>query len=364
MYLCHYYRTWNETKKLKRILHINSNTEWRGAEQQIQYIIQQKTTHLEHYLFCVKDGELYKRNQNKNTIGYNKRFGMDLVAAMQLKKTVRLYKIDVLHLHDSHAINTYFLAYCLGLNIPCIIHKHVNFPIKNKWKYTLKNIQKIICVSEAAAQKLMEFIPLEKIVIIPPAINIQNYQKENNKNINPLKLELKLDENAILIGIIAALEKEKNIEEFIKIANILIEKEKKYHFIIIGDGVLKPSYQNTNANIHFLGFKNEVPILLACLNIFLFTSKNEGFGQVILEAMATKIPIVCRNYEAAQEIIQHQKNGYLYNSIQEAIKYIEEIFKQTKQTTLMVENAFETVQQYDVSLILQKMETIYLNIKK
>ncbi len=30
----------------------------------------------------------------------------------------------------------------------------------------------------------------------------------------------------------------------------------------------------------------------------------------------------------------------------------------------MVENAFETVQQYDVSLILQKMETIYLNIKK
>ena len=80
--------------------------------------------------------------------------------------------------------------------------------------------------------------------------------------------------------------------------------------------------------------------------------------------MATKIPIVCRNYEAAQEIIQHQKNGYLYNSIQEAIKYIEDIFKQTKQTTLMVENAFETVQQYDVSLILQKMETIYLNIKK
>lgn len=93
---------------------------------------------------------------------YKKRFGFDVLAAIKLKILVRKKKIDLIHLHDSHSINTYLLADLFGMNIPAVIHRHVNFPIVTKWKYSYHKIQKIICVSNEVKKNLSAFVD-EKI---------------------------------------------------------------------------------------------------------------------------------------------------------------------------------------------------------
>ena len=157
---------------MKRILHVNSNKVWRGGEQQIQYLLDHSSAEYDIYLFCPENSALYLKNNttNKNNLfTYKKRFGFDIFAAIKLKNVCKKSQVDLIHLHDSHSINTYLLSNLFGLNIPCVIHRHVNFPVTSKWKYQHKKIQKIICVSNEVKKNLSSFIDDErKLVVVNP----------------------------------------------------------------------------------------------------------------------------------------------------------------------------------------------------
>ena len=102
---------------MKTILHISSATTWRGAEQQIDYIINQQNSVYNQVLFAPENSELSKKNKDK-TITFKKRFSVDFLAAIQLKKLCNQNKIDLIHLHDSHAINTFISVSYTHLTLP------------------------------------------------------------------------------------------------------------------------------------------------------------------------------------------------------------------------------------------------------
>ncbi|MEZ5025690.1 MAG: glycosyltransferase [Chitinophagales bacterium] len=345
-----------------KILHIHSNKVWRGAEQQIDYIINYPSSMFEHYLFCVQDGALHQKNKNKTVFGYKKHFGFDILAAWNLKKYCAEKKIDLLHLHDSHAINTYQIAHFFGLKIKAVIHRHVLFPIKHPKKYT-KNIAKIICSSNAIKQTLETFIDADNLVVIHPSVDVQLFQKNKQKQ-NLIKTSLALENTAKLIGIVAALEEEKNVIEFIEIAQQCIKKKSNYHFIIIGTGSLYEKYKATyqNQQIHFLGFRNDIPVLLSELDIFLFTSKTEGFGQVIIEAMAANVCVISKNFPAVYDTIQHEKTGFIYTDKNEVCTLLETILQSSKIQAQITQQAAVLVQQFDVPLMMEKIEKCYLSV--
>lgn len=353
---------------IKKVLHIISSTNWRGGEQQVDYLFNSKSNKYQHYLFCVENCVLSKRNedQKERIFTYKKRFGFDVFAAIQLKKICKINKIDIIHLHDSHAINTYLLADFFGLNLPAIIHRHVNFPITTKWKYQYKKIQKIICVSEQVKQHFSSFINKEKLETIYPGIDVSKFHNSQTITQDSLKQSLNISTETKLIGIVAALELEKNIEEFIAIAHKLSEKRTDIDFIIVGDGSLKSNLKsktlNLKSDIHFLGFRNDVPQILSCLDIFLFTSKNEGFGQVILEAMAAKVPVITSNFSTAKEIIENGKTGFIYKDINDAIQSIEKILTSYELRVTTITNAFNFVQEFDISLMNEKVEKVYSSL--
>lgn len=343
-------------------MHINTNNVWRGGEQQIHYLLNNTSKNFDAHLFCVENSELHKRNavKKEKVFTFKKRFGADVSSAFTLKTLCNKINIDLVHLHDSHAINIYIAAAWLGLQTPAIIHRRVNLAISNKRKYTHKQIQKIICLSEAVKKKF-SFVKEEKLVVIPPAINLSKFSTTTT---NTIKTDLNLPKNAVLIGIAAALEKEKNIEEFIKIAQAAILKNDLYHFLLIGDGSLYKTYSTKYAtkNIHFLGFRNDIPQIINELDIFLFTSKNEGYGQVLLEAMASKVPIVSSNFPVVTEIIQQGKNGFIYTTIEEAVEKIEYLSNHTKEKNAIINNAHKFVQQFDVALVNKQIEAIYTSV--
>ena len=355
----------------KKVLHIISSTSWRGAEQQVDYMFNSHSAEFEIYLFCAENCALSKRNQDQKEriFTYKKRFGFDVFAALELKKVCTKNKIDLIHLHDSHAINTYVLADLFGMNIPAIIHRHVNFTISHKWKYQHKKIKKIICVSKEVKRNLVAFISEEKLIVVNPGIKMSQWSMVNGQWNNKIKNELNLSNETKLIGIVAALEKEKNIEEFIAIANKIIEKKNDVHFVIVGDGSLilnlKAQILNLKANIYFLGFRNDIPEILSGFDVFLFTSKNEGFGQVLLEAMASKVPIVSSNFSTVKEIIENGKTGFIYKDIEEAISNIGCLIADVELRNIITKNAFSFVQQFDLSLMNKKIEEVYssLNIE-
>lgn len=332
---------------------------WRGGEQQVNFIFNNQSADFDYYLFCPKGAEIVKRNTEKadHIFVYKKSFGVDVFAAMELKKVCKQQQIDLIHLHDSHAINTYILADFFGMNIPAVIHRHVNFPVYSDWKYNHKKIKKIICVSDVVKNTMLEITDEKKLVTIHPGIDIKKFEHEKISKPEHNK-------NEFTVGIISALEKEKNIEEFIEIANKLLYKRNNVKFLIIGDGSLFETLkrQHSKTNLEFLGFRNDVNEILKTLDIFLFTSSNEGFGLVLLEAMASKVPIVCSNFPAAYEFNKDKKTVMVYKDVNDAIKKIEFLQTQNEIRTSIVENAYHFVHQFDITLMNKNIEDVYTNL--
>ena len=350
----------------KKVLHIISSVHWRGGEQQVQYLLQDESTAFEYYLFCPENAELIKRNpvKQERIFTYKKRFGADLFAAFQLKKICATQQIDLLHLHDTHSLQTFWLADLLGMHLPAVLHRHVSFPVFSKWKYKHPQLKKIICVSAVIKQYFSGFIADQQLELIPPGIDVKKFAAFTDTSI--LRKEINIREEGRIIGMVAALEKEKNIDEFLEIAYRYSKLHPQDQFVLIGEGSLMQSFktQYNLSNLHFMGFRNHIETLLPSFDVFLFTSKNEGFGQVLLEAMASKVPIVCANFPAAAESIQDGKTGFIYKDIHHAVQLIEHLRTTNDLRFTTIENAYHFVQQFDVTLMNEKIEEVYQSVFK
>jgi len=355
---------------LKNILHIISSKQWRGGEQQVHYLLNAHSANYRKFLFCPEGSELQKRNFDENIFTYRKKFGADIFAAWKLAKIIKHNKIDLLHLHDSHAINTFILANVLGNKVPAVIHRHVNFPIKSTWKYSVQKIKKIICVSEEVQRTIQLKIAGIDTVVVHPGIDVRQYEENPEIAVDLIRNQLNIPKHKTIIGTISALEEEKNIEEFIAIAHKLLMVHPDLHFLVVGDGSRKGYFirliqaNNLGASIQFTGFRNDIPFILHLFSILLFTSKSEGFPIVILEAMAACVPVVSTDSGGIKNMIQHNFNGLLYSlgDIDQAVQLTDTLLNSRESKTQLTGNAFDYVQQFDIPLMNKNMEAIYSSL--
>jgi glycosyltransferase involved in cell wall biosynthesis len=84
-------------------------------------------------------------------------------------------------------------------------------------------------------------------------------------------------------------------------------------FILVSDGPLRKKLQRAHPWIHFTGFLDAEALAAhyASADLFLYPSLTETFGNVVLEAMASGLPVVAFNYAAAARFIRHGENGWL-----------------------------------------------------
>jgi len=160
---------------------------------------------------------------------------------------------------------------------------------------------------------------------------------------------------------------------FVDTAAILLEKNTNRHFFIIGgDGGEATAIQTyiekkgLQSFISLTGFRSDIPKILPEIDVFLFTSKEEGLGTSVLDALACGVPIVATNAGGIPEIITHQKNGLLApvgDSLQLA-KHIETILTKKEIANKFIENGKVIVQSFDKAKTAKKTYDIYRNCLK
>lgn len=121
---------------------------------------------------------------------------------------------------------------------------------------------------------------------------------------------------AIYVGRVSA---EKNLEAFLSIRDESIVK------FIIGDGPQLEEYKTKYANsnyIYFLGRKTpeEIATLLQVQDVFVWPSMTDTFGLVVLEAMASGLPVAAFHNDVNEYIIEDGKSGYLDDNLTHAIR--------------------------------------------
>lgn len=150
----------------------------------------------------------------------------------------------------------------------------------------------------------------KKIVVIPNGFDTTRFSPDADARIS-VRSELGLTEETPLIGLIARFDPQKNHAGFFRAAARIRQERPDAHFLLAGAGVhadnaaLRRQIQSAAAkdNIHLLGRRDDVPRLMAALDILVSSSFSEAFPSVIGEAMACGVPCVVTNVGDSAEIV-------------------------------------------------------------
>lgn len=361
-----------------RVLHLSSEGPWRGGEQQIAYLIDElKKKGIENHVAVKRDSAFEKWCQSNAIPATPLSFknSLDFVSAIRLIDVIKEFRPDLIHIHSSKSHGIIALTQLFyHTSIPLILSRRVIFPIKNGFlntrKYTLKNLKKIICVSDKVKDEVEKLRDVRgKTVTVHDGIDISQYAQSVPSDI--LKKEFKLSQDSYLVGNTSALTKEKDYLTFINVAErINTIQNKKVHFFIIGKGEEERSlrqYIKTKKHrdkIHFTGFVQNVGDYLKELDVFLFTSTSEGLGTSVLNAFATNTPVISTNVGGLPELISHQKTGLLSDpgdvvTLSEHLnRYIADpVFSKT-----IASDAYESLKEFSYTKMAAKTLEIYRNV--
>ncbi|MFK5854541.1 MAG: glycosyltransferase [Bacteroidota bacterium] len=145
--------------------------------------------------------------------------------------------------------------------------------------------------------------------VIPNGINVKKFSF-SSKSRKKIRTELKIPENALVVGHVARLHPMKDHSLFLRAAIEIINQGLNVHYILSGRGV---SIENTDLvqyipsklrnRFHLLGERTDVPELMSAMDIFCQSSWSEAFPNVIGEAMATGLPCVATDVGDTKIII-------------------------------------------------------------
>jgi glycosyltransferase involved in cell wall biosynthesis len=123
-----------------------------------------------------------------------------------------------------------------------------------------------------------------------------------------------------IIGTVANLYPNKDLPTFLRMAAYVLNKWPKARFRIVGYGTELNSLKDLAADlgivnqVQFVGASNSIANEYKCFDIFVLSSVHEGFANVIIEAMASGIPVIATNVGAASETIVEGKSGFMVPS--------------------------------------------------
>ncbi len=163
--------------------------------------------------------------------------------------------------------------------------------------------KKIICCSEASFKVHSELgYKKEKMIVIPNGFDLDAFKVDTEAQYS-IRRELRIPDDAVIIGMVARFDPQKDHKNFIDAAGIFYRSNKNVHFILCGDGITNNNKQlakyiqknNLQANFHLLGRRADIPYITAAFDIASSSSYGEGFPNVIGEAMSCEVPCVVTN---------------------------------------------------------------------
>lgn len=223
------------------------------------------------------------------------------------------------------------------------------------------SVDKFVLLSEKFRPRLIENTP---------GINAENVVAINNPNTfdSPDVVESTNKEN--LVVFVGRLNnQQKNVTGFIKVWKKFSSLFPEWKAVIVGDGedrdyVKKYAARLGVRNLEFTGVRKDVEEFYKRGKILCLTSAYEGWGMVLVEAMAYGcVPVIYNSYEAAGDIIESGANGYLippYNS-EDMAKRMSELASNENLRMRLAENGRRKIENFTVPNIADKWEELFSN---
>lgn len=361
-----------------QILQLVSEKTWRGGEQQVAYLLEElRKAGITCHVCCRKESAFEAYCQQNNfpyvALPFTKLF--PLPTALALKDYINLHQIQLVHMQASYAHTIGVLAHLLGAKCKLVLSRRVEFPIGSsflsKYKYNYKGIARIICISERVREVLAQSIKdSSKCETIYSGINLDRFKDLPAIKTTYLRQSYSIPDNKLLIGNISAIDVHKDYFTFLEMARLLKDQQVNATYIAIGTGKLEQEVKKyavelgLQDDVIFTGFIKNVHQVLPELDVFVFTTIKEGLGTTVLDAFASRVPVVASSTGGIPEMVEDGVTGMLAPIKQPAVfaEKVHFLIQNPEARKIIVENASKKVLNFSKEVTALQTLRVYKEI--
>jgi L-malate glycosyltransferase len=312
-----------ERRKLRavtlRVLHVDTERGWRGGERQTLWLARELARRGHTSIVAARSNEpLATRavDAGLTVVSCSPFTEVDPRAAWQLRGAIERHRIDLVHAHTAHAVAVAGLA-TLGMNVPLVVARRVDFRLRanvgTRWKYGRAAV--IIAVSHAVARVLAASgIAADRITVVPDGVDVhRNVALASDETLASLGIEGR----GPLVMQVAQLVGHKDPLTFVRAMQRVVALVPDANGLLVGDGALRPDVEREIATlglgsrVHLAGYRTDADSLLAAADVVCLSSREEGMGSVLLDALAFAKPIAATRAGGIPEVIVDGESGLL-----------------------------------------------------
>jgi glycosyltransferase involved in cell wall biosynthesis len=244
---------------------------------------------------------------------------VDRAAVAKIRNLVVESQIDIVHAHGFKAdIYAYLALRNTRVSLVSTCHTwYDNDPVVTLYgkldRWILRKYAAIVAVSDEVKDRLIKAdVAPDKVRIIKNGIDVQRFGEAapSLRQGNGLTA-------APLVGLVGRLSREKGIEVFLQAASRVVEDIPDAQFVVVGEG---PEYESLNSlidqlklrkNADLLGRRDDMPSVYRSFDIMVSSSHQEGLPMVVLEGMASGLPVVATSVGDVPHVIEQDVSGVL-----------------------------------------------------
>ena len=292
-----------------------------------------------------------------------------IVATWKLGFFMRKRQITLVHTNTSRATIYAGLA-VLILRIPLVWH--IRIPLSDGLldRFLASRSSHLITVSQSVKRRF-NWLKERKIRVIYNGVDTERFSP--GPPYNELRRKLNLDDENIVIATVGRLSHEKGLEFLISALEDIVEIYPQTKVLIVGNGneeyhfslQAKAKGLGLSSNVIFAGFREDIPEILRCVDVFCLPSLTEGFNRTLLESMACGLPVVATSVGGNVELVQDSLPGLLVppnNSSALASAIVEILKNRTKARKMGMEGRRIIKENFSIETNVRQTEALYEEI--
>lgn len=267
----------------------------------------------------------------------------------------------LLHAHDAHSLTLAGLT-AWFLRVPLIVTRRVDFPLRRRGFWS--RADRVIAISDAVARVLQaDGIDPRRIVVVHSGVDVTEAAHAVPMGI---RNRLGLPEQCPLAVNVGALVPHKDHATLLRAAALLRERLPRLHWAIAGEGPLRGELERLRGElglrdcVHLVGHVPEPLGLVADADVFVMSSREEGLGTSVLDAMARGIPVASTTAGGLPEMLGDGA-GVLVPPEQPAAlaDAVASLVEDPELRTRVRDRALMVVQGFSASRMAEEVGTVY-----
>jgi len=300
----------------------------------------------------------------------------DLRVALALARLVGDY--DVVHTHGSKAGVLGRVAARLR-RVPAVVHTIHGFPVHDHMSRRRRQLllalervaarcaDRIVCVcdanrGEALALGIARPEQLRVVVSGVPSDRVRSGSGDRVRH------ELGIPQDAPVVGTVTRLMEQKAPLDFVAAARRVVAADAGAHVLVAGDGPLRDAVAAAAAGVprlYLLGFRTDVPDVLAAMDVVAFSSLWEGLGRALTEAVMIGKPVVATAVNGVPDLVVEGENGHLTTAgqpAQLADRILDLLALPDRGAAMGAAGAARVAGRFDVQQMLSGLDDLYLQV--